>query len=809
MPMILLGQKPGTNLPSIGRLYGKIVEASSKQGLAFASVIVMKKLPNGKDSIIGGGLTEDNGDFNITNLPMGPLTVKASYIGNKDVTKQVKISPPNNIEQDLGDILIYADAQMLNEVEVKAQKSTMTMSLEKKVFNVDRNLNSAGGTAEDVLKSVPSVTLDSEGKAKLRDKETLVYVDGKPTFMQLNQIPADQIESVEVMSNASAKYEASATGGILNIVMKKNIKPGYNGNIIAGIGTQKRYNAGLNLNVNADKLSLTGSYMFNTADVQTLGYTYLTNLQNGNPTNYFNQDNLTNFNNQFQNGKVSIGYALNNRNTISLSGDFMKGKFNVPTSQEYDYLTANREVSSSGERTTTANNSFTRRNAELMWKKTYAKKDKSLLAFVNYQKSIGTNLSTWTTKDFDNQSNLINTELVDIVGPSDGQQMVAQLDYVNPVNDSSKIEMGLRTFVANRDQQYIFSVFDNDKNKYLQDNRYSQITAIDENVNAAYFTYSSKWKYAISYQAGLRFESSNLQGKSFLENTSNFGYTYPGGNLKDILRSLYPAIFLTKTINPSTSLGMSFTRKIQRPGFRQLMPGVQSADRQNITLGNPALQPEFINYLEMNFNKIFGQHNLLTSLYYSNETNTLKPLITQSTTDPGVFITTFVNGSNEFLYGIDNTLKMTFGKNFDFMFSVNAFKYVVNVKDFSNDGYAANGKLNINYKLPAGFAIQVNNSYEGNRAIPQGDRKGIAFMDLALKKNLTKGGASLTLALNDVFNTKRDINIYTQPTFIQEGMRRRESRYFRATVTIPFGKADVNLFRKPVRRPSGEGGEEF
>ena len=224
--MSLFAQQPAGRTAGlkIGRLYGKVVDNTTKKHpLAYATVMIMRTLPNGQDSLIEGSLTEDNGEFNITGLPMGAFTVKINYIGNKDIIRKVKIAPPNNVEQDLGDLVMEENAQMLNEVEIKAEKVSTMISLEKRVFNVDKNITAAGGTAEDILKNVPSVTVDVDGSVKLRDKGTTIYVDGKPSLMTLNQIPSDQIESVEVISNPSAKYEAATTGGIVNIVMKKRL----------------------------------------------------------------------------------------------------------------------------------------------------------------------------------------------------------------------------------------------------------------------------------------------------------------------------------------------------------------------------------------------------------------------------------------------------------------------------------------------------------------------------------------------------------------------------------------------------------
>ncbi|MEO6760415.1 MAG: carboxypeptidase regulatory-like domain-containing protein [Saprospiraceae bacterium] len=299
-------KSPLTGL-TIGRLYGKIVEASTNAPVPYASVAVLKKMPGGADSLVGGALTKENGEFSVPNLPAGSLTVQVKYLGYKNLLKTVRITLPNDLEQDLGDLAILPDETLLRTVEVTADKAMTNLSLEKRVFNVDKNSTSAGGTAEDVMKSIPSVSVDVDGNVKLRDRGTTIYVDGKPTLLTLSQIPADQIESVEVISNPSAKYEASTSGGILNIVLKKNTKPGYNGLIAAGIGWQNRYNAMLNLNVNQGKFNVSGFYNLNASKNPSTGYAYRTNRNpDGSVAGYFNQNTDVIFQNTFQMGRVAV-----------------------------------------------------------------------------------------------------------------------------------------------------------------------------------------------------------------------------------------------------------------------------------------------------------------------------------------------------------------------------------------------------------------------------------------------------------------------------------------------------------------------
>lgn len=806
--IVALGQRPsGGESMKIGRVFGKVLDNTGKHPLPYATVMVLRTEASGEEKMIDGGLTEENGEFNFKNLPLGPLSVKINYVGNKDIVKKIKLSPPNNTEIDLGDMVMAVDAQVLDAVEIKADKVAAMISLEKRVFNVDKNITAAGGTAEDILKNVPSVNVDMDGGVKLRDKSTTIYVDGKPSLMSLNQIPADQIESIEVISNPSAKYEAATTGGIVNIVLKKNRKAGYNGSASVGIGNQDRYNGSFNLNANEGKWNLSSSYSFNTANVPTTGYLYRTNFTNtGEVRDYFNQNSILNFSNTFHSGRLGLDYRLNNRNTLSFGGSLNKGNFNIPATQDYEYLSSNAKKSEYGTRMTDTKNTFNRYNVEAQWRKNYAKKGKSLTVMGNYSWGDGSNTADWVTTAYNGEGSIMPDfpELVDINGDSKNQQGVFQADYVNPLNDSTKIEFGMRSFLSGRDQTYFFNVLDRGTGAYELQKDLSQNTLIDESIHAAYFTYSGKWKYNIAYQAGLRFEQSIMKGQSLIDGVQDFGYEYPKGNATDILRSLFPSLYVTKYINPTTEIGLNFSRKIQRPNHRMLMPGVMSADRQNITIGNPNLQPEFINLAELNLNKKFGAHNWLSTIYFSNETNSLKPIVQPSVTDPTVLITTFVNGEHEITYGIDNTLRMGFGKNLEVMLNANVFKFNVVVDTFSNAGAAGNAKATISYKLPKNFSIQVNGGYEGNRPIPQGNRQGIAFADFALKKTMFKNGTNLTFTISDIFNSRKDITIYTQPTYVQESMRRRETRFFRLTLQVPFGKADGSLFRKQGRRPSGD-----
>jgi outer membrane cobalamin receptor len=793
------GNPMAARMGSIGRVYGKIVDATTKKPVEFASVVIVRSMGK-KDSILGGGLTLENGDFNVEKLPFGPLKIKVTFVGYLDYSKTFMLAPPDNVESDLGDLELKTDAKVLDAVQVTAEKAQMQLSLDKKVFNVDKNITATGGTAEDVLKNVPSVTVDADGSAKLRNNSTTIYVDGRPTLMSLNQIAADQIESVEVISNPSAKYEAGTMGGIVNIVLKKNKKPGYNGFLALGVGTGKRYNGTLNLNVKQGRWNVSGFYNGTKSENPTLGYVFRDSKSN---QRIFDQNTNTIFDNNFQIGRIGVDYSINNRNTLTVAANIVAGKFNINSDQNFSYpLALNDSLVNNGTRLIRPKNNFTNNQLQATWKKNYAKKGKELVTDFSYGWGSSNNLATWTTTTFNAKKAALPTEITEITGGNTGQSVNFQVDFVNPINDSTKFEFGVRSNGNLRIQENFFSTKTGNQD-FVRDPNISLNADIFDIVNGIYVNYASRLKNGISYQVGLRYEQSKLDGKSKLAGVPSFGYDYSA-----LDKGLFPSIYLSKKLNKTSEIQLNFSRKIQRPNFMQLMPVIQNNDRQNIRIGNPKLQPEIVNLSELNYNKQFGNNNWLASLYFMLESNTIKPFVSASPTDPSVLITTFGNFDNEIRYGLDNTFRLAVNKNMDFTTNFNVYNLTINLdQNTAIKAWAWDGKANINYKFPNGFSAQINGGYESDRVIPQGKRIGVPYMDLAVKKAFFGGAANITLSVNDVFDSRKDITRYEFATFNQESMRRRDLRYFKLTLQMPFGKMDASIFKK--RKANQSGGQEM
>lgn len=800
------GNNKGMNLSNMNfaRLYGRVLDAKTKEPVEFAAVAL---LWFDKDSAIAGCLAKSNGDFALENLPFGGYRLRITFLGYKNYEQRIFVNM-QNVDKDMGNIMLEPDAAVLNEVTVVEEKSTMTMSIDRKIYNVDKDLSAKGGTGLDAVKNIPSVSVDADGNVSLRNNGVTIYVDGRPTTLTLQQIPSDQIERIEIITNPSVKYDASATGGILNVVMKKNTKPGYNGMIMGGVGTNDRYNGMVNLNVKENPFNFFVMYNYNTSTNFNDGFTNRSNLYNGNVTANFDQTNLARSKMTFQFGRIGFDYNINNRNTITLSGNYVQGQFATVDNQDSKTLDANNNTVMTGHRLNDSKSWFKNYTGQLQYRKTFPTAGKELTSDFNYNHSYSGSGYLNTSQNNSALFPAINDSISNYysnTGASSSDMYNYQLDFVNPINDFTKFETGVKANYShsNNDQNTYFKTFaDLD---YAQDTGLTNHYSIDNLVTAAYANYSSRI-WGIGYQGGLRFESSYYKG--LLTNKGqSFSYQYPTG-IDNLMNALFPAIYLSKKLPHNQELQVNFSRKINRPNFFQLMPFVMASDQYNIRIGNPKLSPEFYNLAELNYNIQWGKLNYLSSMYGRY---TESPITTVSyPKDPGsqILINTFQNGSNSFVYGWENTLKATVFKNLDITANFNGFYTQISwnptpTTTTSNSGYSYTSKLMLLYKFPKNISLQLNGNYEAPKIIPQGTTRPMYYMDATISYNY-KFKWMFNLLLSDCFNTKRMGTHLDTPYLLQDMSRRRESRYLRFSITYLFGKMDVSIFKKAKQQRGGD-----
>ena len=812
-------QQPAQELPGMkiksNRLFGKLVDKNTGKGIEAASVQLFKA---GTDSIITGMLTKPNGDFSFADMPSVPaFRIVVSAIGYEPYEHTIETGGNILTEKDLGNIELQADIQLLGGVTVVSNKPILELGIDRKVYNVAKSLTATGGTAIDVMKNIPSLKVDIDGNVQLRNSPPQIFIDGRPTILTLDQVPADNIEKVELITNPSAKYDAASSGGIINIVLKKNKRVGLNGIATASVGTPKILNGNLNLNLRQGKFNFFASGGYNSSGGKSRGETRRTNLSNGVLQDYFNQTTVNDRHRRFRSLRAGVDYFIDNRNTLSFTQDFGHGKFSNEEVQDQQNLDDSKVLEYYGNRLAEAKSTFKRRSSKVSYKHSFPQSGREWTADITYNYGKNTeNSDIVNTFSFPDGSEYKPSSRVRNEGSGKNEQYTFQSDYVHPFSEDSKIEAGIRSYHHESKSFYnAFAVANSGETKLPLSNNYRY----NEMINAGYVTYSAKRKN-FSYQLGLRAEYSKFRGE-LIDSAFKFGYEYPA-SVKKIWDALFPSLFLTRQLNETDQLQLNYSRRIRRPNFWQINPFIDINDPVNLRQGNPQLQPEFINSFELNYSKDYPKGNFLTSLYFRNNPDDITQYsdtitaaqyadLEDAGVDPNAILNTFINANTTNRYGAEFVLQHKLGSNFNITPSLNfqyrTVKAEVKGLDLSNDGFSWEAQLTADYKIvtekPSIFnnlGFQLNGEYESSEVIPQGKRKPEYSVDLALRKDFLKNNkATVTLGINDVFNTQRWGTIYDTETFYQDSYRRWNVRNFRLTFSYKFGKADFSLSRRNDR----------
>lgn len=804
---------------SIGHIYGKLIDAQKKPvGYAAVSLVTMK------DSLITGQLTEDNGDFSLTDLPFGAYNLKVTFIGYKDIVQKVVITP-NKMEQDVGNLVMTADATKLKEVDVTATKSNMELKVDRKVFNVGSDLSVRGGTALDAMKNIPSVSTDADGNVTLRNNSPQIYVDGKPTTLTLEQIPADQIDKIEVITNPSAKFEAAASGGIINVVMKRNVKPGYNGIVNANIATNYGYNGMAMLNLREKKFGVQVMYTVNGSTNKTKGVNNTSYLDAFNEAaGTVNQDIYTTHKRLFQVARIGLDFYINNRNTLSLSENGVFGNFD-----NSDDININRDLAgatTTGSQINTQNNHFRNFTTDLNFKHTYPKEGKEYTLDIQYNHSSGGGHYLYTTTNFLPNGSIVSSYPSHqyTTGAQSADMITAQWDISLPIRTNMKIETGLRSNYkltnTNNNVSNDTSLADGSLSAAWFNLPLSNNYRIDDLVNGAYITFSHQVK-EFSYQLGFRAEQVYYKGTSQLNGDSSFSYQYPS-DAKSITKMLFPSLNISQKWGNKHELQFNVARKVNRPNFFQIAPFIFSSNATTVQRGNPSLQPEFINQGELNYNLVETKVNWLSSVYGRYVQQPITNLTYPLAGSQNVFVSTFANGSHSMTGGWENTLKIYPVKKLDLTLTGNVYYTEISGNtgetNLTNSGWSWLAKAMINYKFPMDFAAQVNGTYEAPRILPQGRTTPMYFFDLSLSKDFM-GFITLNFTVSDVLNSRtHGSDIYQATTldgtsyisgFSQHSTRRRDQRFARLGISFKFGKMDASFFKKKKAAVPQGGGEDM
>lgn len=791
---------------SQNKIIGKILDADNLTPIEFCLI----KSLNPNDSLPkGGSTTDDKGDFVLNTSLNDKVLIKVEFIGY-----QKTIFGPFTIIKgqvlDLGTLKLPALVVKTQEVVVKGEKEDIQFSLEKKVFNTDKNITSAGGTAIDVLKNVPSVSVDNDGNVSLRgNNQVIIYINGKPTSASdnnaeaiLGQLPSSSIESIEVITNPGARFDAQGMAGIINIKLKEDLKKKpISGQINAGIGTREKYNTSVSLNFNMKKLSITSNYTFRHNPLFSQG---------SNDRNTYLPDTLYKYyqstygiaSQNAQSGRLGLEYNFNKFNTTQFSSLYSYGTNPFPESSNYNFFFPNNTPMFSINRKNNSDTKSTNVEFSLNHKKIFDKPGKELNFGSSYSYTQGLSAGNYTQDKFDAMGNKENYLFNQVLNSDNKTHLTTfQIDYILPLENERKIEFG--TKATSR-------VIQNDFNLGLAPEvlGVSKITDkfnYHDEVFAMYSQYSNTKKdNKFKYSFGLRAEQTLSNAK--IESNKNYNYT-------NNYLSLFPSAVLSYGLAKGQDLQINASRRINRPRSAQLNPFLDWNDFPfNIRKGNPELQPEFVYTAEVSHILNKEKITFTSSVYFRQINNAVQYYrIIDTLGNSNLTFRNFKYGQN---VGFEFIMKNNFTKWLDATTTVNILRQKVLGEDVTGATIERitptwNVKSIVNIKLPFGVFYQISGNYNAAGVAAQGSFLPIYGIDMALKRDFLKDKKlSLTVNVSDIFDTRR-MRIQTESTyFTQDIMRKRESQIGMFIITYKFGAND-NKPKKVEKSEQNSGGDMF
>ncbi|WP_158838481.1 TonB-dependent receptor domain-containing protein [Polaribacter sp. L3A8] len=803
----LLAQNPSLKEITIS---GKVVDASSNQPLEYATVV----LKNTKTQKISGGITDEKGQFNVK-TPKGTYQINVEFISFKTITFPAQ---EISVNKKLGIIKLQENASSLDEVVVIAEKSTVDIRLDKKIYNVGKDMTVKGGTASDVLDNVPSVDVDPEGVVSLRGSENVrILIDGKPSALvglsgadALKQLPSDAIERVEVITSPSARYDSEGTAGILNIILRKGKASGFNGSVNVTVGDPKNYQTAVNLNLRTEKINVFTNLGYSDNRNPGVYNSDVTYLSNGaiDSVRIENRDN--DISRKGFNANFGLEYYLNKKSSIT-------GTIFVRDSDGKNI--SNNYISSFDNANTNLYNS-TRIQDE-------GETDETLQFSLNYVNNFNEK-GHKLTLDLQHSANKENeSAIITDINPETNAtnelsiDNLVQADYVLPIGENSQFETGYRGSFQDLTSNYLV-VAPNLAPEYNPSNNLE----FTQNVNAFYTQFGSKID-KFSFLLGVRAEITNIDIQ--LNNTNeNYNKKYT---------DFFPTVNFGYELTEEQSFTLGYSKRLRRPSSRYLNPFESRESEVIFSKGNVNLDPTYTNSFDLGYLNRFGKVTLNSSIYYQHSTNNIERVNSQETRlvngkKTNVLVRQPINLASEERAGFEFTAnynasrKVRFSGSFNFYQFETEGEYTYNLTDLStntvtpitqnfdtkNNSWFT--RFDAKITLPWDIQSQTRIFYRGPKDDAQSDVKGILSANLAFSKDILKDKATLVLNVSDLFNTRKyQVIGYApsreNPTNITDQTFQRRMRQVSLNFTYRFNQNKNQKERKSGGNREDDGGEEF
>lgn len=767
------GGQAGSNL--VGKITAVIVDSLTGKPIEYAAVSVSK---SGSDKSLNGAVADEKGVVKLENLKPDSYRVTITSIGYTTKIIDPVVLTPAKPDARLGKVNFAPNPKLLNSITVEAQAAVIENKIDKLVYNADKDVTSTGGDAGDVLRKVPMVTVDNDGNVALRGSQNIrILINGKPSSLMagsvadaIKMIPADQIKSVEVITNPSAKYDGEGSAGILNIITKKKDVEGQNGTVTLTTGTRQNM-AMASVNWRRGRLGLNANFGSNWAWKRSSDTYFFRSDSTTDHVRTLTQTGRSDVKRGGGRGQFGMDYDINKYNNISSNFSYFffqfdrEGTLNSSLSDVTDY---------NYRRTYFTGNGRLGFDWSTDYKRTFQKKDRELTAAFLWSQS----------RDHNKSSYEIDVPVSSQQGSSLGsnRELTSQLDFIEPLGKAMKMETGLKNITRTISSDYRSATADS-TSVLMVDLSRTNVFQYTQVVYAGYLNLSATFAKNYTISAGSRVEQTAIQG-SFASTYAAFSNSYT---------NLLPNMTISRSFKKAKTVKLSYNRRIQRPGLNFLNPYTENSDPRNITMGNPKLRPELTDQLEIGYSSFWKGTVINASVFYRHSQDVIESVLSVDTN--GVSTTMFRNNSVINSYGsnifgsISPINKLTIRGN------VNAYYDFIQglYSTQTNKGILYSANMSVTYNLPKGLVVEGFGFFNSPRRTLQGTNPSFSMMNFGLKKELFKKKGSIGLNITNPF--KRD-NVFASKLsgndFYQESKVAVPFRSFGISFSWSFGKMEFN-----------------
>lgn len=752
---------------NFGEIRGKVIDKDGNGPLSFATISIFST-GTAEKKLINGGITGEDGAFSI-NLPQGNFDVLVEFMGYEPLEINDLMISRDKRNLDIGTIGLSADTENLDEVVVQGEKTLMELSLDKRIFNVGKDLANAGGTANDILMNLPSISVDPEGGVRLRGSSNVrILVDGKPSGLVsfkgssgLQQLPASMIATVEVITNPSARYEAEGMAGVINIVLKKENNQGFNASFEGTVGNPHNFGLATNLNYRHKKINWFINYGVAYRRVPREGI-IRQEVSNSDTTFYSYQTTTGTVNGINNNIRAGLDYFFSENSILTGSYLWRRSDARRLTDIRYnDYNLEGGALQSYALRTQDEDEKEPNSEFNLTYKRSFEQSGHVLTGAVTYLDYWENSDQIYTQDGFTPNGSAIPGSSIYQTAINDefDRQWLLQLDYTKPIGKDGNFETGFRSSFRKMENDFIVS-------ERLESGDFEALPGLDdiflydENIHAAYAIIGNKQE-KFSYQGGLRAEYTDVTTTLVTSNQIN---------PRDYA-NLFPSAHLTYNLGPDDAFQVSYSRRIRRPVYRDLSPFMTFSDARNFFSGNPDLNPEYTDAFELGHIKYMDKGSIFSTVYYRDTKDKIESI--RSVDENGNSTTLPENLVGEQSMGFEFTTDYfpvdwwKLDANFNFFYAKIDGSNVLDT--YTADTYSWFTRLTSRFTLANGLDLQLRGNYEGRRKVAQGVQKAITYMDISASKDILKGRGTLIFNVLDVFNSRRNRYIFEGPGFTTVG----------------------------------------